>query len=684
MVGKQTALAFCLLAYVAPATASSDSIESLLKSKIKHIIVLMEENRSFDHLFGFSDLAVDKLKGDEWNLLNTSNPAGPRITVSNTAVNVNPCDPDHSTPATLAKMGAGRTMGGFIDFENTRGNNGTKRFCDVMSGFKPANIPVISALASEFAIMDEFFCSHAGPTWPNRMYALSATSMGSTETSTWYRDEPGRMFPQRTIFDQVEDAGLEWRNYYNDTPWELFMEKLAHSPERQRPLTEFYADARDGKLPSYAWINPRCAMNATTGHGANDQHPDHDVALGEALYKDIYEALRSSPQWNETLFIVTYDEHGGFYDHVTPPKAPRPDDALSYPDAGYMFDTLGVRIPTLLISPWIKKGTVVGAPPKGQMPARDSKYDLTSIMATARKLLPGLAAAPPLTRRDAWAATFEHVIEELDEPRTDCPLHLPEAPAPAAAAATGAASAHLAEGEYLLNDLQLDIAGVHAHLANASHAAREGLLRMKQRDAGEWMQEHYAVHATAMRARALRLQLPSTNWTVTTGPTNSPGWLDTFRVQCGGTGTDVSSPCTSRFQTITTSKLQRQKRRHLAQAQSGAALDDGGVSYCLQWSNSTSSLRAAPCDHAGSDPLANRDSSQHWDIVTPDGTVHPYGRADLCLANAEYNHGGADEAQFLEFAARILPCDGSIRQHWAYGGNGGPLVYGSEAALGLV
>ena len=114
---------------------SGESLGSLLKGKIKHIIVLMEENRSFDHLFGFSALPVERLKGDEWNLVNTSNPAGPRITVSDNAVNVNPCDPDHSTPATLAKMGAGRTMGGFIDFENARGNNGTRRFCDVMSGF---------------------------------------------------------------------------------------------------------------------------------------------------------------------------------------------------------------------------------------------------------------------------------------------------------------------------------------------------------------------------------------------------------------------------------------------------------------------------------------------------------------------------------------------------------------------
>ena len=178
---------------------------------------------------------------------------------------------------------------------------------------------------------------------------------------------PGKLFPQRTFFDQVNEAGKTWKNYYNDTPWELFLESIAHNPEHVAPLTQFYQDAENGELPSYAWINPRAGvvwrvracwrhiratcfqvfppcvdsihhaavarcfhpvliqfvmsglrclythmcegMNVTTGQGSNDQHPDHDVALGEALIKDIYESLRASPQWNETLFIVTCVMH---------------------------------------------------------------------------------------------------------------------------------------------------------------------------------------------------------------------------------------------------------------------------------------------------------------------------------------------------------------------------------------
>ena len=354
---------------------------------------------------------------------------------------------------------------------------------------------------------------------------------------------------------------------------------------------------------------------------------------------------------------------------MQPPKAPRPDETPSYPDKNYRFDTLGVRIPTLLISPWIKKGTVVSAPPKEQMPFADSKYDLTSIMATARKLLPGMGSAPPLTKRDAWAATFEHVFSELDAPRTDCPLHLPDAAAPAKVDARG----HAVEGTLLLNDLQRDIAGVHAHLASDGEdqaASQAHMQHMQQRDLGAWMQAKYAKHSAAMRKRALRLQLPSANWTVSCRPTKSPGWLDTFKVQCGGTGTGVFSPCTSSFQTISTSKLEH---------------DTGStkVKYCLRWSNSSSALHVAPCDPSNV-PSTNRDASQHWNIVTADGTVHPFGRADLCLTNAQYNHGGANETQYLEFTAKVLPCNGGIQQHWAYGGNGGALVYGSCTSLGLV
>jgi phospholipase C len=109
-------------------------------------------------------------------------------------------------------------MGGFVAYETSLGHDKLE-YCNVMNGFAPKELPVINALAEEYAVMDRFFASHPGPTWPNRMFSLSATSAGSTETYAWYRDQDGELFPQMTIFDQVEAAGLTWKNYYNDTPW---------------------------------------------------------------------------------------------------------------------------------------------------------------------------------------------------------------------------------------------------------------------------------------------------------------------------------------------------------------------------------------------------------------------------------------------------------------------------------
>jgi len=320
---------------------------------------------------------------------------------------------------------------------------------------------------------------------------LSATAAGATETGTWYHDTTGKLFPQKTIFDQLTAEGFTWRNYFNDTPWELFLESIATHPQNLKNMDQFYHDARTGNLPSFAWINPRAGVNVTLKQGSNDQHPDHDIALGEAYYKDIYEALRASPQWNETLYIVTYDEHGGYYDHVpTPLNVPPPGDGeTSYPDKGMLFDRLGVRIPTVLVSPWIPKGLVVSNPPEAQKPASNSEYSLTSIMATTRKLL-GMQSGP-LTKRDEWSATFEQVLS-LSEPRADCPLHMPAAPPPAQ---------HLSpeiEARLPVNDLQKHIMTVTAHLAGVEYPSHVQL----QGDMSEWANQHFLKHAARVEFEA--------------------------------------------------------------------------------------------------------------------------------------------------------------------------------------
>jgi len=177
------------------------------------------------------------------------------------------------------------------------------------------------------------------------------------------------------------------------------------------------------------------------------------------LIKDVYEALRAGAAWNETLFIVTYDEHGGFYDHVSPPSSvPPPDDIPSFPDS-FDFTRGGVRIPTLLVSPWIKKGTVISDPTPAQKPANNSVFELTSIPATMKKMF---ELDGDLSNRSAWAATFESYLEDLTEPRTDCVTKLPDVPD----ALTEEAASW--EANRPLNDLQADYVRLVSHIQGES------------------------------------------------------------------------------------------------------------------------------------------------------------------------------------------------------------------------
>ena len=286
------------------------------------------------------------------------------------------------------------------------------------------------------------------------------TSGGLTDTGDWKDFQTGRMFQGRTIFDQCHDAGLSWANYFQTTPWELCLSSVLHNPAHLLHFDRFLAAAREGTLPNFAWINPRSGVDALTGEGSNDAHPSHDLALSEAFLKDIYEAVRASPQYNSTALIVMYDEHGGFYDKVPPPMrgVPAPDDSPGVP-VPFAFDRLGLRVPFIVLSPLVPRGTVVSEPPAPQKPFPTSQYEHTSVMATFRKLL-GMREGP-LTRRDAWAATFEHIFS-LATPRTDAPLHTPEPPPPTLPQ----------EASLPVSDLQMELFEMHAAVSRANYPQR--------------------------------------------------------------------------------------------------------------------------------------------------------------------------------------------------------------------
>jgi len=181
----------------------------------------------------------------------------------------------------------------------------------------------------------------------------------------------------------------------------------------------FIDNVKKGKLDQVTFLQPRM-----TSHNGPPtwQHPDALVSAGEHLYKQIYETLRNSPFWNKLAFIITYDEHGGFYDHVSPPQdgIPNPDNINA--NNGFKFDRLGVRVPTIVISPWVKKGTVVHRPTG---PTSTSQFDSTSIMATINKIF---NIKENMLKRAEWAGTFEHIFNQMDAPRDDCPISLPDIP----------------------------------------------------------------------------------------------------------------------------------------------------------------------------------------------------------------------------------------------------------------
>ncbi|GAB2233999.1 hypothetical protein Drorol1_Dr00003234 [Drosera rotundifolia] len=394
---------------------------------IKTLVILVMENRSFDHIFGWLKPIrpdIDGLTGSEFNLINASDPNSPRYYVTDDALFVD-SDPGHSIQAIREQIfGSSVTtadpapMSGFA--QEAR-NMSVDMPRTVMSGFRPERVPVYTELAEEFAVFDRWFASVPASTQPNRFYIHSATSHGASSN---VRKDLIHGFPQKTIFDSLDENGLSFGIYYQNIPATMFyrsLRKLKHVDNFHSYKLKFKMHAKMGKLPNYVVIEQR--YFDVELFPANDDHPSHDVAIGQRFVKEVYETLRASPQWKEMALLITYDEHGGFYDHVPTPVSGVPNpDGISGPEPFFFrFDRLGVRVPTLLISPWIDKGTVIH---KADGPTPTSEFEHSSIPATVKKLFN--LSSNFLTKRDAWAGTFEKYLRLRDTPRDDCPVTLPE------------------------------------------------------------------------------------------------------------------------------------------------------------------------------------------------------------------------------------------------------------------
>lgn len=433
--------------------------------RIKHIVVLMLENRSFDNLLGWlyegqqppRGQSFDGLHSGLWNPLNNIDSDGmpfiEQVYIRKNGDVVKPHQekssgsqpPDFTLPAPDPGEGFKDTNQQLFQYYNVGQeyppvptnmgfvNNyanamlyGTYAFGDmptdprkIMTCYTPEQVPVLSGLAKNFAVCDQWYCSVPSQTLPNRDFIHAATSTGLVN------NKPQGLCDAKTIFNHIQDAiendnrtNLSWRVYSGTSDGKPFsltrtiMTRLHDYKFNNNflDIRKFKDDAANGNLPSYAFLEPQFS-----GPGQNDQHPPVDIRSGEKLIADVYNAVINSPQWEETLLVITYDEHGGCYDHVAPPKATPPDATSINPAGkpgqdGFTFNRFGLRVPTVLISPYIETGTI--ARPSGWTP-----FDHTSVIATIKNCF-GLSGH--LTARDAAAPDLSCVLT-LDAPRTDKP-----------------------------------------------------------------------------------------------------------------------------------------------------------------------------------------------------------------------------------------------------------------------
>ncbi|KAJ3417633.1 hypothetical protein HDV05_000090 [Chytridiales sp. JEL 0842] len=410
------------------------------KQNIKNVVVLVFENRSFDTVLGFYSRTRKDVDGIPFNATQNCAAIGRDLMVESNLPLVQQSGPEHSLEAITEQIygkgvkpmetaGKKVTMSGFCD--TYPWSNEPWRLQQVMDGFEPSKVPIFTTLASEYTVFDRWFAGMPGPTMPNRLLLMSARSVFDNQVHTAASAKQAIAgFPQKSIFRSLDENNISWANYFQLLPTTLLFKDTRHprNLDKFRPMPLFFKDAKEGTLPQFTWLDP-LYTNGDEVHTVfgeeNDGSPGADFARAEKFLKEVYEALRASPQWKDTLLLVTFDEHGGSYDHVHPPDSgvPSPDD-ISANSNVFKFDRLGVRVPTLAISPWVKKGGVVNAPLDGagkQTPTSD--YEHCSIPATLKNIF-GLPEN--LSRRDAWAATFDHITREFDKPREDCLLKLPE------------------------------------------------------------------------------------------------------------------------------------------------------------------------------------------------------------------------------------------------------------------
>ncbi|HEY2463624.1 MAG TPA: alkaline phosphatase family protein [Steroidobacteraceae bacterium] len=367
---------------------------------IKHVFVLMLENRSFDHLFAFSGRSGVPPPDPIWGMT----PDAPDRA---------PLDPPHEFEDVAAQSGGSPPMSGFAQ----------QSYWNVSrQGFAAGTLPVLGSLADQYFLFDNWYSSMPGPTWPNRFFVHAGSSGGldnspsaATTIESETIDSLSFSFPNGTLFTRLQQANRTWRVYHDDVFPQVLAIKDMIDPFRLNngrfswlrvgEKDFFVDDLADGFDVDYTFIEPNYGLASGGFENGNCQHPTGSMAAGEALIKYVYEAIRNSPVWPQSLLIITYDEHGAFFDHQNPPSAIAPNDGTQNHDRAEnpqncAFDRLGVRVPCVAISPWIARGGLGSQAYPGEV------FDHTSIIKTVMNLF-GVDAG--LGARQQSANSFESI-----------------------------------------------------------------------------------------------------------------------------------------------------------------------------------------------------------------------------------------------------------------------------------
>lgn len=375
---------FCVLFFLVIAAVEQSRAQNPLPAPenagFEHVIVVMMENRSFDHFLGWMPGANGKQSGLTY--LDSKGGAHPTHSLAPDYQGCGFLDPGHSYRDGRVQYNNGGADGWLLDGSDESDTN-PKQANDIyaVGYYGKDDLAFLGQAGPAFTVCDNYFSAILSATYPNRFYMHAAQTDRLSNTSDT------SMLP--TIWSRLEEKGLSRRYYFNDLPFlALWGSRYA---DISKPFSQFLSDAASGTLPNVAYIDPR--FGGEDQGTSNDDHPHADIRSGEAFLNQIYDAVRSSPNWSKTVLIINYDEWGGFFDHVPPPLAPIPTASAA---AGDTDGRIGFRVPCIVISPYARRGAI----PHGQ-------YDHTSIL----KMIEWRFGLSPLTVRDQ---TTNNLAEVLD------------------------------------------------------------------------------------------------------------------------------------------------------------------------------------------------------------------------------------------------------------------------------